>query len=919
MPTKVSPGDTQVARWHAGRHAAFIMYFDDGLKSQLDHAIPALTRRRLVGTFYLCPEASWYAPLREVWETQIPATGMEYAAHTLTHSGVTSYDQADREIGGSGQYVRRINPASDTSPLQSYCKPGGLKPGRWEITDAQHVELMRKHHLIHRPSGIPDAAGKEIYTADEMFALVEGALAEGRAGYITFHGVGGDWLSADLDEFYAFLDRLAAVTDRVWVAGHMPIHKYAVERDSARAEVLSAGDDAIRIRLTCDADATLYDQPLTLITAVPAAWTAAQICQGGTISTVAVEDGRAQYQALPGAEEIVITPQSSRTQPSPEPSRVEALAAMLSDQPVAPAAPIGRRDVWDRLAATEPGQEFVERVRAHADEALPAMTDGKYLAFTQTGNRRVWDEAIHANRRSFSELVLAECLADSGEFLPAIRAHVDSICDETTWVMSAHDHQLKNFRGEAMEIDLMVAMTAHDLATAAGLLGDRLDEGTRERICREIDRRAWQPFEAMCSGSAPPNWWMEGTNNWNAVCLSGVVGSALMMEPSRQRRAEFLEAMERSLPNFLEGFGTDGYCSEGIGYWNYGFSHFLVLSDVCYRATGGRLDLLADERAQRAALYPWRLRLAEGVYPAFADCHRDASAGKTYVAYIAARMLPGGPGNGPATPACRVHEDAVFCLGDPEPVELLVDPGQFIDPLRGWFDEAGVLVCRPAAEGAATLAVAAKGGHNGEHHNHNDVGSYTVAVGDVCVLADPGAEVYTRRTFSPHRYDSKLLNSYGHPVPVVDGQLQKTAGDARAKVLRTDFTDARDELVLDLAGAYQLDGLESLTRTFQYSREAGGSLAVVDEVSFAEPQTFETALITYGQWKRLDDGGLVVTLDGRAVQISIDAGEADFEIAAETIDEQTHSGRQPTRLGIALARAVRAARVAMTIAPVAAE
>lgn len=31
------------------------------------------------------------------------------------------------------------------------------------------------------------------------------------------------------------------------------------------------------------------------------------------------------------------------------------------------------------------------------------------------------------------------------------------------------------------------------------------------------------------------------------------------------------------------------------------------------------------------------------------------------------------------------------------------------------------------------------------------------------MLADPGSEVYTSRTFSDKRYESNVLNSFGHP------------------------------------------------------------------------------------------------------------------------------------------------------------
>jgi len=77
-----------------------------------------------------------------------------------------------------------------------------------------------------------------------------------------------------------------------------------------------------------------------------------------------------------------------------------------------------------------------------------------------------------------------------------------------------------------------------------------------------------------------------------------------------------------------------------------------------------------------------------------------------------------------------------------------------------------------------------------------------VVSGRSMIVCDPGAEVYTARTFSARRYDSDVLSSFGHPVPVVAGQLQRTGADARARVLRTEFGEAQDVLALDLRAAY---------------------------------------------------------------------------------------------------------------------
>ncbi len=129
------------------------------------------------------------------------------------------------------------------------------------------------------------------------------------------------------------------------------------------------------------------------------------------------------------------------------------------------------------------------------------------------------------------------------------------------------------------------------------------------------------------------------------------------------------------------------------------------------------------------------------------------------------------------------------------------------------------------------MGVALKGGHNDEHHNHNDVGSYVFCIGDSMTLVDPGAEVYTRRTFSAERYVSNVLNSFGHPVPRVAGQLQKTGRSAAAKVLKLELADDQDTLQFDLTSAYPVKTLKQLTRTFVFQRSSG-SLTVTDEVKF---------------------------------------------------------------------------------------
>ena len=64
-----------------------------------------------------------------------------------------------------------------------------------------------------------------------------------------------------------------------------------------------------------------------------------------------------------------------------------------------------------------------------------------------------------------------------------------------------------------------------------------------------------------------------------------MVGTALILLDDKMERAEILAAMEKSNPIFLNGFTPDGNCSEGIGYWNYGFGHFMTMGETVLNAT----------------------------------------------------------------------------------------------------------------------------------------------------------------------------------------------------------------------------------------------------------------------------------------------------------------------------------------------
>ena len=599
----------------------------------------------------------------------------------------------------------------------------------------------------------------------------------------------------------------------------------------------------------------------------------------------------------------------------PDPERVREVAAMLPAEPVGLGQPMTDREAWDALAEAGTFDAVVRKAEALLDEPIPDQPDELYLEFSRTGNRTNWQRVMSQRRGRLAPLVIAECLENGGRFVPAIEEIVRAVCAEPTWVYPAHDRSLADFNGENISIDLASSALGWHLATADWLLGERLDPEVRDLLRDKVRERILDPYRRMFTGEEPANWWTRTTNNWNAVCLAGVTGAGLTLLPGPGARAEFVAAAEKYSRNFLRGFTPDGYCSEGLGYWNYGFGHYVLLSEIIRQATDGEVDLLARPEARAPATFATRIGIIGGVYPAFADCS-VASKPATSTMYFINRVLGLGLERYNELSAGRIPRalsEAMLLVfpnaaSQTEPAAASAGPG-----LRDWFSDAGILIGRPAPDSECVLGVALKGGHNAEHHNHNDVGSYVVATGGRAVLLDPGGEVYTARTFSSRRYESKLLNSFGHPVPVVAGKLQRGGADARAEILVADFSDEADTLSLDIAAAYDVPELEELTRTFVYSREGEGSLTVTDRVKFAEAASFETVLIHRGEWTTLDNGDLFVYDQSGAVQVRVTCEGADFEIVAEQIDEDAHV--HPTRLAIRLTEPVTEASIEAVITP----
>ncbi|MGN0878785.1 MAG: heparinase II/III family protein [Oligosphaeraceae bacterium] len=631
----------------------------------------------------------------------------------------------------------------------------------------------------------------------------------------------------------------------------------------------------------------------------------------GAISLDALDDFRLEELNADEAKGVALTTLTGL--PPLSPQRVAEIAAMLHDEPRGLGFPVSRRDKWDHLPNTTGQDTLIAQAEKFAASEPPELRDEDYLLYNKTGNRTIYEKPYFERRTRLYTLAVAEALENRGRFLPALERDIAAILAERSWVLPAHDASLSNFHQKKFYADLFSSERASDLSTVDYWFQDRLKPETRAAIRREAHRRVIDPYLRSVHGQdMTGHSWMNATHNWNAVCTGNLINCILTLVPDKTTRAEAIAAAERSNQRFLAGFTPDGYCSEGIGYWHYGFGHFLIMGEHVLQETNGRLSFFNHPNLPLIAGFATRIQLSEGIAPAFADCGVNASLSDHY-ALLIARHWPEALNRRPVPASVLRSAFPIMPLVAFDDAAKLNPqlPEKATFPLRSAFPDAGIHLLRSTTAKGIPFGIAIKGGHNAEHHNHNDVGSFLLAAGTSRLLIDPGAETYTRQTFSNLRYTFNLLNSFGHSVPVVAGKLQRPGRNARGTFTHTSFSDQRDELTLDLAAAYDVPELTALTRTVVLDR-AAETITITDRVAFSSPQTFSSALISGAAVATPEPQRLIVSDNRQALDIAVAVDGGPWTAKTERVIRQ-FDRPGPNRFSVTLDQPVTEAAITFTI------
>lgn len=466
-----------------------------------------------------------------------------------------------------------------------------------------------------------------------------------------------------------------------------------------------------------------------------------------------------------------------------------------------------------KIPTNKTTKPLVEEIKIYVDEILkeeiPQISYKSYMSFYKDGIRKEFEDIYFRRRKQLSALGLYmqfEGSEDTGNLEKVVNYFNEllwSISNEFSWCLAAHLKYDKDGFAEDPDkiIDLFSAETAQALSELLIIHEDKIDKSLKNHIKKRINERVIEPF-------LNNTWdWESQTHNWNAVC-SGCMGIVGLLIANEGKQKEIIYKVEKALKYYLSGFGDDGASLEGVGYWTYGFGYYNY-----YKALKGEIFDENYNKVKTIANFPNIIQISENTFVPFSDVPVNMSVATGLLSYLYKNYNIKVPF---VTKISSLDFDQCFRWAHLSrnlwwTTEEIFNkkPSDSVE----FLEDAQWMVLR---KDKVTFAI--KGGNNEEPHNHNDLGSFIVAVNGNIVLTDLGAGLYTAGYFGEERYSYDQTRSYWHSVPLINN-LEQIVGTKKCEILNRKINNSNVELELDLTYAYPEKLINSCTREVIYSKD----------------------------------------------------------------------------------------------------
>lgn len=489
---------------------------------------------------------------------------------------------------------------------------------------------------------------------------------------------------------------------------------------------------------------------------------------------------------------------------------------------------------WKAILPDTVITKLIKRGEAALKTEFKGIPATVMLEFVRNGNRTDYEKLSFVKRNQLWDLVLAESVEGKGRFTDKIVDGIWSISEESFWGISAHVGAQKAGPGlpdvQDPIVDLFDAETSAVMAWTDYFIGPQLDKVSklvRPRIRYEIERRTLTPMLTAKYG------WMGGgnpeakLNNWAPWIASNYLVSALLIEHDEAKRLDAVQRVIKITDQYIDGLGVDGGCDEGPSYWTAAGGCVYDVLNMLYDATNGKTNIYKEPFIQKMGSYIYKTHIAGDYFINVADAHPTLKPDGLMIYRFGKDM--------DYQPMVNFGSWAYHTFASED-----VGYEQF-HRTRGLYNMTVLKACAayPAKETDVAdmyysdvqlmasrsnngLFVSAHGGTNGESHNHNDVGDFTVYADGYPVIIDAGSGTYTARTFSKDRYKLWFNTSPFHNLPTINGKEQGAGLQYSATNVKYTQTGNISELSMNIARAYPAEAsIKSWQRIVKMDKNKG--------------------------------------------------------------------------------------------------
>lgn len=535
------------------------------------------------------------------------------------------------------------------------------------------------------------------------------------------------------------------------------------------------------------------------------------------------------------------------------------------------------RDFWNKLPVGLK-EQYIQKAEGSLDYDWPVVKATDFIEIIRSGDRR---QSVYAAPRSaLMNLVMGELVEGKGRFMDQIVNGVWYYSEQTWWGWSAHlpaPDGLPDIKKPS--IDLGVGEIANILSWTWHLFHEAFDKIhplISSRLKDEIMYKAVIPYYER-----EDFWWMgfDGSrtvNNWNPWTNHNMLTAILIMEDNQQKKIEGVQKVIRSLDVFLNQYPADGGCDEGPSYWGRAGASLYQNLDLLRLATNGKFDVFENQLVQNMGNYIYKAYIEYPYFINFADA--DATTGsrpsiiysygkdiKDPVMQDFGAFLAKKQDWGQKTPGGKVDEQMWQLMLLDEIQNASANDALISD---FWLPDTEVGGARDKAGSTEGFFFAAKGGHNAESHNHNDLGSCVLYYDSKPCLIDIGRETYTAKTFSSRRYEIWTMQSQYHNLPKINGIDQMQGREFKAK--NTNFSADSESAFFstDISGAFPEDaGVNSWVRSYTLHR--GKRFTIRDIFNLKKVLEVPTTInfVTYCEVIQTKKGRLQLKGDGFVLEL----------------------------------------------------